>query len=237
MSEEKKTILNRIQQKLGSKSKKPEEIKQSFLNKENRNGNDSFGAARPPSSLPEFNKLLTTRLAQKTDVANIQFGKYETDGVPYFRAEIAKGKNKIIATCRYGAAKPEFFLPEEEKKGKFTAFAAGQHFEDTRQNEVISSEATGGAWNEVRETRKYPVFEFSADGQISHIGNNIVRQTVWHGNGGAGAREDSRIFQSLEEERQIPDNKRARENANAKSDEKSNIAMMRLMKEMGGNTK
>lgn len=156
MSQKKTPIKLRIYRAI-AKPHTPEEIQERFFN---RFGVHHRVGIKPPSSLQEFRQSLDEWLDEKVKVSNLQFGEY--DGKPSFRAELAKGKQRLIATSPFGSPICNFVFPEEA--GDFSAYYPGQKFED--QNSYFSTP----------DKAAEQVYELAPDGKINKIKNAIELQ-------------------------------------------------------------
>ena len=156
MSQKKTPIKLRIYRTI-AKPHTPEEIQERFFN---RLGVHHRVGIKPPSSLHEFRQSLDEWLDEKVKVSNLQFGEY--DGKPSFRAELAKGKHRLIATSPFGSPICNFVSPEEA--GDFSAYYPGQKFED--QNSYFSTP----------DKAAEQVYELAPDGKINKIKNAIELQ-------------------------------------------------------------
>lgn len=156
MSQKKTPIKLRIYRAI-NKPHTPEEIQERFFN---RFGVHHHVGIKPPSSLQEFRQSLDEWLDKKVKVSNLQFGEY--DGKPSFRAELAKGKHRLIATSPFGSPVCNFVFPEEA--GDFSAYYPGKKFED--QNSYF------GTPDKAAEQ----VYELAPDGKINKIKSAIELQ-------------------------------------------------------------
>ena len=156
MSQKKTPIKLRIYRAI-AKPHTPEEIQERFFN---RFGVHHRVGIKPPSSLQEFRQSLDEWLDEKVKVSNLQFGEY--DGKPSFRAELAKGKHRLIATSPFGSPICNFVFPEEA--GDFSAYYPGQKFED--QHSYFSTP----------DKAAEQVYELAPDGKINKIKNAIELQ-------------------------------------------------------------
>lgn len=156
MSQKKTPIKLRIYRAI-AKPHTPEEIQERFFN---RFGVHHHVGIKPPSSLQEFRQSLDEWLDEKVKVSNLQFGEY--DGKPSFRAELAKGKHRLIATSPFGSPICNFVFPEEA--GDFSAYYPGQKFEG--QHSYFSTP----------DKAAEQVYELAPDGKINKIKNAIELQ-------------------------------------------------------------
>ena len=156
MSQKKTPIKLRIYRAI-NKPHTPEEIQERFFN---RFGVHHHVGIKPPSSLQEFRQALDEWLDEKVKVSNLQFGEY--DGKPSFRAELAKGKHRLIATSPFGSPVCNFVFPEEA--GDFSAYYPGKKFED--QNSYF------GTPDKAAEQ----VYKLAPDGKINKIKSAIELQ-------------------------------------------------------------
>lgn len=156
MSQKKTPIKLRIYRAI-NKPHTPEEIQERFFN---RFGVHHHVGIKPPSSLQEFRQSLDEWLDKKVKVSNLQFGEY--DGKPSFRAELAKGKHRLIATSPFGSPVCNFVFPEEA--GDFSAYYPGKKFEDP--NTIFSTP----------DKAAEQVYELAPDGKINKIKSAIELQ-------------------------------------------------------------